>query len=181
MTSGEAVKNELKVAIPSEYSYKQPSSNERISYILVSLVNHDGDPLDCGHYVSNFLDSSTGIWWHFDDENITQISDLPQGVYYRETNKHMKNKNKTMAGSTGVLFVVYIRTSHLKNIVLIFQELTIMPKTTHMKKVIEDHYVFRSDFKVRQEVNNGIKTSIYYIKDELQNPIEKNILGKARN
>ena len=27
MTSGEAVKNELKVAIPSEYLYKQPSSN----------------------------------------------------------------------------------------------------------------------------------------------------------
>ena len=43
MTSGEAVKNELKVAIPSEYLYKQSSSNEKISYTLVSLINHDGD------------------------------------------------------------------------------------------------------------------------------------------
>ena len=49
-----------------------------------------------------------------------------------------------------------------------------------MKKVIEDQYVFRSDFKVRQEVNDGIKTSIYYIKYELQNSIEKNILGKTK-
>ena len=83
-------KNELKVAIPSEYLFKQPSSNEKISYTLVSLINHDGDSLDCGHYVSDIFDSSTEIWWHCDDENITEISDLPKGVYYRETNKPKK-------------------------------------------------------------------------------------------
>ena len=49
-----------------------------------------------------------------------------------------------------------------------------------MKKFIEDQYVFRSDFKVRQEVNDEIKRSISYIKDELQNSIENNILGKTR-
>ena len=38
---------------------------------------------------------------------------LPKGVYYRETHKHNKNKKKMMAGSTDVLFVVYIRTRHL--------------------------------------------------------------------
>ena len=49
-----------------------------------------------------------------------------------------------------------------------------------MKKLIEDQYVFRSNFNVRQEFNNGIQTSISYIKDELQNSIENNILGKTR-
>ena len=38
---------------------------------------------------------------------------LPKGVYYRETQKLTKNKNKLMQGSTDVLFVLYIRTSHL--------------------------------------------------------------------
>ena len=38
---------------------------------------------------------------------------LPKGVYYRETQKHTKKKKKTMAGSTYVLFVDYIRTIHL--------------------------------------------------------------------
>ena len=47
-----------------------------------------------------------------------------------------------------------------------------------MKKVIEYQYMFRSEFKVRQEVNDGIKTSISYIKDKLQNYIENNIQGK---
>ena len=35
-----ATKNEVKVAIPSEYMFKQPSSYEKISYTLVSLINH---------------------------------------------------------------------------------------------------------------------------------------------
>ena len=42
MTTYVAKKNELKVAIPSEYFYKQPSSNEKISYNIVSLINHYG-------------------------------------------------------------------------------------------------------------------------------------------
>ena len=78
-----ATKNEVKVGIPSEYMFKLQSSNEKISYTPLSLINHDGDSLDCGHYVSDVFDSSTGIWWHCDDENITELSDLPEGVYYR--------------------------------------------------------------------------------------------------
>ena len=76
ITTGEAIKNEPKVAIPFEYLYKQPSSNEKISYTLVSLTNHDGNSLDCGNYVSDIFDGSTGIWWHCYDDNITQISDF---------------------------------------------------------------------------------------------------------
>ena len=47
-----------------------------------------------------------------------------------------------------------------------------MSKITHTKKVIEDQYVFISDFKVKQEVIDGIQTSAYII-DELQTSIEK--------
>ena len=53
-----------------------------------------------------------------------------------------------------------------------------MSKLTLMKKLIEDQHLFRSEFKVRQEVNFGIQTSISYIKDDLQSSIEDNILGK---
>ena len=66
-----------------------------------------------GHYVSDVFDSSTGIWWHCDDDNITEISDLPKGVYYRETHKSTKKKNKLIQVSTYVLFVVYIIASHM--------------------------------------------------------------------
>ena len=85
-------KNEPKVAIPFKYLYKQPSSNDKKSYTLVSRINHDGDSLDFGHYVSNIFDANTGIWWHCDDDNITQISDLPKGVYIRESEQKKKNR-----------------------------------------------------------------------------------------
>ena len=40
-----------------------------------------------------FFDISTGIWWHCDDDNITEISYLPKVVYYREThNTHEREK-----------------------------------------------------------------------------------------
>ena len=115
----------------------------------MSLINHDGDSLDCFHYVSGVFDSRTGIWWHCDDKNTTEISALLKGVYYRETQKLMKNKNITMEGSAYLLFAVYIRTIHLTKHRSIFQEITTMSKITHMKKVFEDNYVFRSDLKVR--------------------------------
>ena len=49
-----------------------------------------------------------------------------------------------------------------------------------MKKLIEDQYVFRRDFKVRQEVNDEIQTSISYIEYELKIFIENYIIGKTR-
>ena len=107
-----ATKNEVKVGIPSEYMFKLQSSNEKISYTQVSLINHDGDSLDCGHYVSDVLDSITGIWRHCDDDNITELSDLPEGVYNRETHKPLEKKC-LMIGSSKLRFVVYTRTSHL--------------------------------------------------------------------
>ena len=51
-----------------------------------------------------------------------------------------------------------------------------MSKITLMKKVIEDKNVFRSEAMVRQKVNDGIQRSISYIKDELQNYIENNLV-----
>ena len=33
---------------------------------------------------------NTGICWHCDDDNITQISDIPKGIYIREGRKKKK-------------------------------------------------------------------------------------------
>ena len=65
----------------------------------MSLINNDGDSLDCGHYVSDDFETKTGIWGHCDDNNITQISDLSIGVYIRESHKKRK-KEEWMSGST---------------------------------------------------------------------------------
>ena len=77
MTICQNIKNKHKVAIPLEFIYKIPSNNEKISYTLVSLIIHYGESLHFGHYVSEFFDTNTGIWWKCDDDGITKIGDLP--------------------------------------------------------------------------------------------------------
>ena len=66
----------------------------------MSLINHYGDSLDYGHYVSDVFDTYTRIWWHYDDDNITQINDLPEGFYSTES-----HKKKGVLGSKILLFV----------------------------------------------------------------------------
>ena len=61
----------------------------------MSLINHNGDLLDYGNSVSDIFDASTGIWWHCDDDNITQISDLPKVVYIIDRDTKNKKENKS--------------------------------------------------------------------------------------
>ena len=61
-----------------------------------------------------------------------------------------------------------------------FQEFTTMYKITHMKKLIEDRYVFKGYFKVGKEVDDEIQTSISYIKYKLQISIENYETVKKR-
>ena len=58
----------------------------------MSLIIHDGDSLDSGHYSSDEFDVKTGTWWQYDDEKTVQISDLKEGVYTSKGHKHKYTK-----------------------------------------------------------------------------------------
>ena len=73
----------------------------------MSPINNDDDSLYCGHHVSDVFDANTGIWWHCDDDNITQISDLPKGVYIRESNKTKKKKKSDVRLNRFVVCFLY--------------------------------------------------------------------------
>ena len=53
-----------------------------------------------------------------------------------------------------------------------------MSKILQMKKVIEDHNLFRKYFRVRQDVIDEVQTSMSCIKYELQTFIKTNISSK---
>ena len=94
----------------------------------MSLIRHDGDYLDCGHYATDVFDSSIGILWHYDHANITEISDFPEVVYTRDSRKLTTTK-QIISGSKDILFVVSIRKRHLiASGSVFFQELINMSK-----------------------------------------------------
>ena len=106
------------------------------------------------------------------------VSDIPKGLYYIESHK---KRQKLMLGSTDVLFVFNTKTTDLtKHSYKCFREFTTISKMNHMKKLIEYQYVFKRYFMVRQEVNDEIQKSIYFIKDECQIFIENILSCKKR-
>ena len=85
-------------------------------------------------------------------------------------------KKRLMMGSSKVLLVVCIRTSHLtKHSYKVFEEYTFLTKTTFTKEAIDEKKGFRSEIMVRKEVNDEIQRGISFIKYELQSFIEKYI------
>ena len=123
---------------------------------------HDGNELDCGYYVSDVFDSNTGIWLHYDDENITEISD-------KEINVRLQKK----------MLVVYTRLIQLiSSISVLDTEFYNTSKINHTKEVSKDLNVFEREFKARQDVCDEIQTSISFIEDEIKTYIEKVIYLK---
>ena len=59
----------------------------------MSLINHDGDSLECRNYVSDVFDANIGIWWHCDGDNTTQIIILQKGFNIREIHNEKKRKS----------------------------------------------------------------------------------------
>ena len=58
---------------------------------------NDGESFDCGHCVSDVFDANKGVWWNFDDSNITEISAFPEGVYTRGIFKITQKKETYVA------------------------------------------------------------------------------------
>ena len=53
---------------------------------------HDVASLYFGHYASNVFDFNTGICWYCDDANITEINDMLEGFFTRESQKQPNKK-----------------------------------------------------------------------------------------
>ena len=51
--------------------------------------------------------SSTGIWWHCDDDNISELSDIPEGVYYKKSDKPQSKKKINGGFIKGTVCCIY--------------------------------------------------------------------------
>ena len=60
--------------IPSTATTKQ---NEHSRYILCAVQNHLGTSAHGGHYVADVMDWTTGVWYEFNDEEVTRLEGGP--------------------------------------------------------------------------------------------------------
>ena len=139
-----AKNNWCKVAIPSEFFINIPSPKDKISCTLVSLIMHDDNSLDCGHFISDVFDFNSWIWWHCDNDNISQICCFPNGVYTRDSHKQKDTKKKVILGSEKLLLMVYIRANNLISYRYVFdKEFSHISEINHMKEIVNELSIFR--------------------------------------
>ena len=118
-----------------------------------------------------FFITSKVIWCHCDDGNITLISDLPEGVYIKES--HIKTKNKKeQCQAQKHIFVVYTRTICLIASGPFFQEFYNMSKIHHMKNVMEDLNDFRKYYKAKRILVMRFKPVSLLLKMSFKRPLK---------
>ena len=74
-------KSKTEIALPDQYSMSFPGKDTEVLYILVFVKLNIGKGMDKGQYVCDVLDYSTGTWWNFDDDTVTQYLGYPINVY----------------------------------------------------------------------------------------------------
>ena len=75
-------KKKLKTKIKLSSHITLPVTNEGEKsgeeYLLVSVLNHIGSSAYSGHYVCEAMDWGSGIWWKFNDEDVSLLGDGPK-------------------------------------------------------------------------------------------------------
>jgi ubiquitin carboxyl-terminal hydrolase 48 len=100
-------------------------------YILCAVQNHLGTSAHGGHYIADVMDWTTGVWYEFNDEDVSTLEQGPKSSFEpNESNSSAKCKGDKIDGSTDAYNLFYVEQSYLS------QQSRIELKTT--SKRIED-------------------------------------------
>ncbi|KAI5672649.1 hypothetical protein M9H77_13013 [Catharanthus roseus] len=69
-------------SFPGELDMSQrlsDSSQSELIYDLSAVLIHKGSAVNSGHYMAHIKDESTGQWWEFDDEQVSNLGHQPFG------------------------------------------------------------------------------------------------------
>ena len=101
----------LSLQIPNNAT---PRSNEHPEYILCAVQNHLGISAHGGHYVANVMDWTTGVWYEFNDEQVSTLDDGPGSTFDPRDNVDKKPKSlKKFCGSQDAYNLLYVERLYL--------------------------------------------------------------------
>ena len=112
--------------VPIERSGRDVSKRRvglsRKEYVLCAIQNHRGTSAYGGHYVAEAMNWSTGMWFEYDDENVSFLSNGPNSSSEPEVhgqdpkgkdNCIKKNLNRNVRGSSDAYNLFYVEKSFL--------------------------------------------------------------------
>lgn len=101
--------------IPSTATTKQ---NEHSRYILCAVQNHLGTSAHGGHYVADVMDWTTGVWYEFNDEEVTRLEWGPVSSFDPSKTKNRQEprqpgNGRKVNGSQDAYNLFYVEQTYL--------------------------------------------------------------------
>lgn len=92
--------------------------NEQAKYILCAVQNHLGTSAHGGHYVADVMDWTTGVWYEFNDEEVSILEGGPTSSFDpvdTEADTEVKKQSKTrkISGSGDAYNLFYVEQSYM--------------------------------------------------------------------
>ena len=102
------------LSVPTKQGGKDDGTNATANYILCAVQNHLGTSAHGGHYIADVLDWTTGVWYEFNDDEVTMLKDGPTSSF--DPNAAIssgKDKTAKVHGSTDAYNLFYVEQNYL--------------------------------------------------------------------
>ena len=100
--------------VPIKPAQDGDTTNTTAKYILCAVQNHLGTSAHGGHYIADVMDWTTGVWYEFNDEEVSVLEEGPTSSFEpNASNSSAKGKGNKVSGSTDAYNLFYVEQSYL--------------------------------------------------------------------
>ena len=99
------------LTVPTKQADKSSSKNTTAKYILCAIQNHLGTSAHGGHYIADVLDWTTGVWYEFNDEEVSVLEEGPESSFDPDSDD--EGKNSKVEGSADAYNLFYVEQNYL--------------------------------------------------------------------
>ena len=96
------------LTVPTKQTDDGTRNDTTANYILCAVQNHLGTSAHGGHYTADVLDWTTGVWYGFNDEEVSVLEDGPESSFHSSSET---DKNGKVVGSADAYNLFYVEES----------------------------------------------------------------------
>ena len=98
------------LTVPTKQADDGNSNDTTAKYILCAVQNHHGTSAHGGHYTADVLDWTTGVWYEFNDEEVSVLEEGPESSFDSSADT---DKNAKVVGSADAYNLFYVEEKYL--------------------------------------------------------------------
>jgi len=102
------------LTVPTKQADEDGNNDTTANYVLCAVQNHLGTSAHGGHYIADVLDWTTGVWYEFNDEEVSVLEEGPTSSFDpNSNNSSKKGKSAKVDGSTDAYNLFYVEQNYL--------------------------------------------------------------------